>query len=68
MTEDLIKATMTKMISDMIEKNSWTEEHKTEAREVAREFIEKHGSKSMFHRGELDKKLKLLKEKWKNGK
>jgi hypothetical protein len=65
MTEDMIKAVMTKMISDMIEKNSWTEEQKTEAQELAREFIGKHGSKSMFHRGELDKKLKLLKEKWK---
>jgi len=31
MTEDLIKATMIKMISDLIEKNSWTEEQKLEA-------------------------------------
>jgi hypothetical protein len=65
MTEDMIKASMIKMISDLIEKNDWTEEQKTEAREVAREFIGKYGSRSMFHRGELDKKLKLLKEKWK---
>jgi len=65
MSEDMIKATMIKMISDLIEKNSWTEEQKLEAKELAREFIEKHGSKSLFHRGELDKKLKLLKEKYK---
>ena len=68
MSEDMIKATMTKMVFDQIEKNSWTEEQKTEAQELAREFIEKHGSRSLFHRGKLDKKLKLLKEKWKNGK
>jgi len=64
MTEDMIKATMIKMIEEQISKNNWSEEQKTEAKEVAREFIEKHGSRSMFHRGELDKKLKLLKEKW----
>jgi len=66
MTENLIKGYMIKIMEAEINKNSWTEEQKTEARELAKEFIEKHGSKSMFHRGELDKKLKLLKEKWKN--
>ena len=65
MTENLIKGYMIKIMEAEINKNSWSEEQKTEAQELAREFIVKYGSRSVFHRGELDKKLKLLKEKYK---
>ena len=65
MTENLIKGYMIKIMEAEINKNSWSEEQKTEAQELAREFIVKYGSRIVFHRGELDKKLKLLKEKYK---
>ena len=63
--EDMIKQSILNVLLKKIDKIDLMEDQKQEYRDLVRDHVEKYGSKSMFHRGELDEKIKELREKWK---